>query len=99
MKTTGAIDKVEYLFVFVGEGSRFPAAVFSDYEQANQWIVQYELSGSLNKYPLNISLYDWAIKKEFFQPSKDYQMESNFIQKFTTASIDHWHFENGEIQD
>ncbi|ROS17714.1 hypothetical protein EDF65_2095 [Chryseobacterium nakagawai] len=41
-------------------------------------------------------LYDWAIENDFFKVKNEHQKEAKFIQQFTCASIEHFHFENGE---
>lgn len=84
-----------YMYIFIGEEASFPSGVFSDYEKAVNWIKANSLNGVLNKYPVDISVYDWAIDKEYFEVKRDYQTSSKFIQKFTTASMEHWHFEDG----
>lgn len=85
---------LEYVYVFVGEKAFIPAAIFSSFDDADQWIRKNKLNGSLNKMPLNISVYDWAIENDFFTPTKDYQKGSKFIQSFTSASMDHWHYDD-----
>lgn len=50
----------------------------------------------LSSYPLDVGLYDWAIDKNYFEPKKEYQKESKFIEKFTSASLEHIHFEDGK---
>ncbi|AWV97867.1 DUF7710 domain-containing protein [Arcticibacterium luteifluviistationis] len=86
---------LEYVFVFIGEGSSIPSGIFSEFGKSKDWIRKNSLSGSLNKLPVDISLYDWAISKNYFEPKRDNQKGSLFIQRFSSASIEHWHFENG----
>lgn len=85
------------IYVFTGQGSNFPAGIFTDITLAIQWIEKYSLSGILSSYPTNIGLYDWAIESNYFEPQKDYQKESKFIERFTSASLEHLHFENGKM--
>lgn len=87
-----------YIFVFVGNNSEMPSGIFTEYTKAESWITQNSLSGSLNKLPLDISLYDWAISEGYFEPKNDYQREAKFIQRFTSASVEHWHFESGNLK-
>lgn len=87
--------ETNFIYIFSGEGSHFPSGVFTSFKEANNWIMSKKLTGCLNELPINIPLYDWAIQEDFFKPSKEYQKESKFIQNFTCASIDHWHFEEG----
>jgi len=87
---------MEYIFVFTGNKAMFPSGVFLSFNKAKEWIEQNKLSGVLNKMPVNIGLYDWAIENDFFTPKKDYHKESRFIESFTCASMEHWHFEKGK---
>jgi hypothetical protein len=84
------------IWIFMGEGARFPSGVFISEENANKWIKEHELSGVLTQYPLEISTYDWAIKNYYFSPKKAHETSKEFIQKFTCASQKHYHYENGE---
>lgn len=84
------------IYVFVGEGGSFPSGVFTTTEDAEQWIRKYSLSGVLSQYPVDKGLYDWAIEKDFFTVKNEHQKEADFIQRFTCASMEHFHFENGE---
>jgi hypothetical protein len=47
-------------------------------------------------YPVNEGAYDWAINNNFFEAKTDDQAQPSFIQKFTCASQEHFHYENGE---
>ncbi len=87
----------EYIYVFMGEGGFIPSGLFKNYEDAIKWISKNKLSGVLNKLPLGVSLYDWAIKEGHFKPNKGYQNDGKFIQRFSSASIEYWHFEFGKI--
>ena len=84
-------------WIFNGSNSRFCSGVFSSRENAEKWIYKYKLSGLLTLYPIDESAYDWAINKHFFSPSKDSEKTAEFIQKFTSASQEHYHYENGEL--
>jgi hypothetical protein len=84
------------VWIFHGEGSQISSGVFSSIEEAEIFISRYKLSGVLSIYPVGISVYDWAIEKDFFEPKKEHQKESSFIQSFTTASQEHYHYENGQ---
>lgn len=88
--------KDTYVYVFVGENSSFPAGIFTTLDKAIEWIEKYSLSGVLNKYPVDIGLYDWAIQKDFFTVKNEHQKGPEFIQRFTCASMEHLHFENGK---
>jgi len=84
------------VWIFLGEGARHPAAVFSDRVSAEAWIRQSGVSGLLTAYPLNQSVYDWAIERGFFTPKEPYQKETRFLAKFSSAHLEHYHFIEGE---
>ncbi|MCB2410538.1 DUF7710 domain-containing protein [Hymenobacter lucidus] len=86
------------VWVFHGAGSRFTSGVFTSRPQAEEFISQYQLSGILTKYPLGISAYDWAQQQGIFQPTKPEQYSTGFIQRFTSASQEHYHYEDGKCE-
>ena len=83
------------VWVFNGARSNFPSAVFSKRGLAEQWIAKHLLTGTLTRYPLDVSSYDWAISRGFFEVSKSEHREGSFIQKFSSASQEHYHYEEG----
>lgn len=88
---------INEMYVFIGEGSNFPAGIFTTLDNAKEWIEKYSLSGILNKFPIDMGIYDWAVKEDLFSIKRQYQKESAFIQTFTCASMEHFHFENGKL--
>lgn len=89
-------DRDNFLFVFHGEGAKFASGVYDSLEGAKRSIASHKMSGILTCYPVNETAYDYAVRNEFFQP-KPTQSES-FVQRFTSASQEHYHFQNGEIE-
>lgn len=87
---------MEFVWLFNGENGRFASAVFTELHIAEDWIKAYKLTGILTKYPLNVGVYDWALKEELFKVKKEDHQTSLFIGKFTSASQEHYHYENGE---
>ncbi len=85
------------MYVFIGEGSNFPSGIFTTLLNAKEWIEKHSLNGILNKYPVDMGVYNWAIKENFFTIRNEYQKESKFIQRFTCASMEHFHFEDGKL--
>lgn len=83
------------VWVFHGANGRFSGGIFSDILQAEAWILKYNLTGVLTKYPVNESAYDWAINNNFFEITTDDQTKPLFIQKFTSANQEHFHYEDG----
>jgi hypothetical protein len=74
---------------------RFASSIFTTKGQAENWISYHKLSGILTLYPVNQGVYDWALEHGFFEIKKDGQKESRFIQNFTTASQEHYHYVDG----
>lgn len=89
----------EFVYVFNGEKAALPAGIFTEFDLAKAWIEKNKLSGILNKYPINIGIYDWAVLNEFFVPKTTEQQEARFIEGFSCASIEHWHFEYGKSDE
>jgi hypothetical protein len=93
--TMANMSNIQTVWVFNGARSNFPSAVFSQRELGEQWIKKNLLTGTLTRYPVDVSAYDWAISKGLFTVSKDEQREATFIQKFSSASQEHYHYEDG----
>jgi hypothetical protein len=87
------MDKV---WIFNGPGTQFPSGVFASREKAEKWIQHYGLSGTLTAYPIDMSAYDWAIAAGHFVPKREDQRGPEFIQRFSSASQEHYHYERGE---
>jgi hypothetical protein len=87
-------NSTKYIWIFQGENSRFPSAVFYEKKDADDWINKYSLSGILTQYPIGISVYDWAIQEQYFTPKNDMQKEPKFMQNFSGGQ-EHYHYENG----
>jgi hypothetical protein len=86
----------QFIWVFCGEGSHLPAALFTDEGLAETWIKAHMLSGILTAYPINKSVYDWAIENRYFRPAAAHQQNPRFIGTFTCASLRHYHYESGQ---
>jgi hypothetical protein len=84
------------VWVFCGNNATFPSAVFSQRKDAEEWISRHELSGTLTAYPIDKPAYDWAIETGSFEPKKPKHKTSEFIQKFSSASQEHYHYTKGE---
>jgi len=69
--------------------------VFTSRNLAEEWIKRHSLSGTLTRYPLDISVYDWAITRNLFEPKKDEHRKPEFVGRFSSASQEHYHFETG----
>ena len=84
------------VWVFNGEGGTFPSGIFASKEAAEAWIKANKLSGCLTKYPVGVSVYDWALAEGYWAPMQEHQRESQFIQRFNSAHLEHYHYEASE---
>ncbi len=84
------------VWIFVGEGARFPAGVFADQPSAEAWIARHKLTGVLTEYPVGVGVWDDAVARGNFTPKRDDQRSAAFIGRFSSASQEHVHFEAGE---
>jgi hypothetical protein len=86
-----------FVWVFTGPQARFASGVFLNKEAASKWISQHKLTGILTKYPVNEGVYDWAVKNNHFAPKREDQTVPDIIARFTCASLEHYHCENGKL--
>jgi hypothetical protein len=86
----------DWIWVFHGDGAMLNSAVFTELEKAEEWIKKHSLSGMLTKMPINQGIYDWAIETGTFVPKSLFQQTPTFIQKFTSAYLEHFHYESGK---
>ena len=90
------MNNLNFTWIFQGNNTNFPVAVFSSKAKATIWIDSNKVSGILTKYPVDISVYDWAIENKFFTTKTEFKQTPEFKQKFTTAHIEHYHFKDGK---
>ncbi|OQP63263.1 hypothetical protein A3860_25580 [Niastella vici] len=83
------------IWVFNGAKSHFPSGVFSKKEIADAWIAKHKLTGVLTKYPVDEGVYDWSLANGTFKIKKEEQTKPEFIQRFSSASQEHYHYEDG----
>lgn len=91
-----SIQRDDYVWLFNGDGARFPSGAFSSKEKAERWIEEHKLSGVLTAYPIDEAVYDWAIRTGIFTPKREKHTAPEFIQSFTSAGQDHVHYERGK---
>lgn len=89
------MSNVPTVWVFNGARSSFPSGVFSAQVIAETWIKTRNLTGTLTRYPVDLSAYDWATDRGYFTPTKDEHRSALFIGKFSCASQEHYHYEDG----
>jgi hypothetical protein len=87
--------KESAIWVFHSAGAQFSGGVFSTLELAEAWILDHTLSGLLTAYPLDCGVYNWAVKNNYFSPKNEKHSSSKFIGGFTSASQEHFRYENG----
>lgn len=73
----------------------FFGGVFLVLQKAEEWIALHRLSGILTQYPLNQGSFDWALKRGWVPESKREANDSYFIDFFTSASYEHFFYEDG----
>jgi hypothetical protein len=87
------------IWIFIGENGRFPSASFSQLSDAEAWVSKNKLSGMLSAMPLNQGLFEWAVENDALnmkpETLKEKSNDPKFIATCTTASLEHYHFENG----
>ncbi len=86
---------IDTVWIFNGPQPSFPSGVFTTRELAVEWIKKHGLTGVLTQYPLDVGVYEWAISRDLFTPKKEQQTTPVFIARFSSASQDHYHFEDG----
>ncbi|MEO0462001.1 MAG: hypothetical protein AAF127_02650 [Pseudomonadota bacterium] len=84
-----------FVYVFHGEGASFAAAVYSTVEDAKAAIVTNGMSGTLTAYPLGQTVYAHVVEEGLFK-GKD-SPEPRYIQRFTSAYLEHFHFVDGVL--
>lgn len=90
------MEAPSYLYLFNGAGGDFPAGVFHSKGEADAFVREYSLSGTLTRYPIGTLIYDYALEKGWFEIKREYQRESDFIQQFSSAYLEHFHYERGK---
>jgi hypothetical protein len=89
--TTGLID----VWVFMAPRARFPGGVFSNIDLAEQWISEHQLTGTLTRYRLDMGAFEWALREGAFKPNPNKEVTAAFIGGFSSASMEHHHYEQG----
>lgn len=89
--------QLKQVWVFLGIGRNpHPSAVFTDRHLAHEWIKKNKLKGILTAYPLDIGVYDWAVANGYFKPKNETHTSPEFIQSFSNAAQEHYHYEEDE---
>lgn len=86
----------EKVWVFNGAGARLPSGVFASQLLAEAWILKHELSGLLTEYPVDTGVLEWAIATKAFGSAEKKLKEPGFAGRFTSAYMQHFHYELGK---
>lgn len=83
------------VWIFCGPKGKFPGGVFLSLEKAESWVAQNRLTGVLTRYPLDVGSFDWALSNGFVNERVLSRADPDFIASFSSASFEHYHYENG----
>ena len=83
------------VWIFNAANSRFAGGAFTTRENAESWIAENKLSGVLTEYPLDVGVFDWAVRNGLFTPKPTKEITAEFVGSFTTAAQQHAHYEDG----
>lgn len=96
------MKEYQFVWVFNNNKSNFSGGIFLSKDLAETWISRYNLTGILTQYPLNIGVLDYLIKEDLVgmrnETIERVKNDPNKIGGFTSASLIHYHYENGDIQ-
>jgi hypothetical protein len=79
-------------------GDCFSGGIFTERAIAEAWIATHRLTGVLTAYPLDEGCYDFAVRNGMLshRAFEENQGNAKFIGAFSSASLDHFHYENGK---
>ena len=89
------MNATDTVWIFKGDNAQLPSAVFSNQQNAEDWIKTNRASGILTEYPIDTSVYDWAVSHEYFVPKREHHNTIEFQQQFTSAHQKHVHYKDG----
>ncbi len=85
-------------YLWILQKGQFPYAVFDSLDKAVVWIRNNKATGMITGYPINETVLSWALRNNFFKIKKEEHKTIQFEEKFTSASMLHYHFEDGNIE-
>ena len=89
-------NSLREVWVFNGPRNISRAPCFTSRALAEAWIEKHKLHGTLTAYPLDVSVYDWATELGYFRPKSEEQTRPEFIANFSSASQEHYHYDDDE---
>ena len=90
-----SLQEMEHVWIFHAAAASFSGGVFSTRAKAEKWILQHRLSGILAQYPLDIGVYDWAIKHNHFEIKHEHHKSPKFIGRFRSIAQERLRFTDG----
>ena len=90
------MTNAQSVWIFVGAGGKFPAGVFGSVSPAEEWISKHSLTGILTKCSVGVGTFDEAVREGTFSPRNEREKSPEFIGRFSSASQEHFHYEDGE---
>jgi hypothetical protein len=96
MMTPEKDSRPDFIWIFCGERGDFPSGVFYDLDAAEAWVREHSLTGVLTQYPTNAGVYNWMIERGYFRPKAPHQVAPQFIGRFSSAYLTHYHYAQGE---
>jgi len=94
---TKELDSSIWVFTGPKRFPGFPSAVFIDLQLGEQWVQENNATGTFTQYPINMSVYDWAVSHRLFVPKNVEQTQSQFIESFSSTRLEHYHYYVGHL--
>ncbi|MBM0124557.1 DUF7710 domain-containing protein [Pimelobacter simplex] len=85
------------VWVFHGDDARHASGVFSSKLSALEWVERHRLTGLLTEYPLDVGVYDDAVARGLFKPSRDHHGSPRHIASFSPGRAEHVHLVDGRL--
>ena len=90
------------IWIFNGHHNQFPSGVFSTRDNAETWIKQHNLTGTLTAYPFDEGAFRWSLRNDMLnlkpEKIKSKSTDADFIGNFSNISFEHYHFEMGKVK-
>ncbi len=86
------------VWAFSGNRNHFPSAVFTEPSKVEEWIKQHGLEGTLTAYPLDIGVYEWAVRRGIFKSTRAEHSSGEFIANCSSAAQEQYQYEKDTAQ-
>ena len=83
---------MQFIWLIQGTEKQNIIACFEEKEVAEAFIHQQQFKCILMQFPVNISVYDWMIEKQYFKPKTDLEQSKRFKERFRSSYLPHEHF-------